>query len=66
MSKLESRVAALEGYITAVEAEVGEAQAAGDMDRVTELGERHRQLQEDLSYAMAEWEDRAGMLVEGS
>jgi ATP-binding cassette subfamily F protein 3 len=66
VSKLESRVAALEGDIAAVEAEVGEAQASGDMDRVTALGERHRQLQEDLSYAMAEWEDRAALLVEGT
>jgi len=66
VSKLETRIASLEGDLAAVEAEVGEAQAAGDMDRVTDLGERHRQLQEDLSYAMAEWEDRAAMLVEGT
>ena len=42
------------------------AGAAGDVDRVAELGERHRALQEDLSYAMAEWEDRAAMLVDGA
>ena len=66
VSKIESRIAGIEADIAAVEAEVAEAGAAGDVDAITRLGERHRALQEDLSYAMAEWEDRAAMLVEGS
>ena len=65
VSKLESRIAQLEGEIATVESDVAEASTAGDLDAVTALGERHRALQEDLSYAMAEWEDRAAMLVEG-
>jgi ATP-binding cassette subfamily F protein 3 len=66
VSKLETRIAGIEGDLVAVEAQVGEAQSAGDLDRVTALGEQHRQLQDDLSYAMAEWEDRAAMLAEGT
>ena len=65
VSKIESRIAQLEEQIAVVEADVAQASTAGDMGAVTELGERHRALQEDLSYAMAEWEDRAAMLVEG-
>jgi hypothetical protein len=42
------------------------AGVAGDVDLVVELGERHRQLEEDLAYALAEWEERAAMLAEGS
>ena len=33
---------------------------------VVELGERHRQLEEDLAYALGEWEERAVMLAEGT
>ena len=66
VSKIEARIAGLEADMAAVEVEVAEAGAAGDIEAVTRLGERHRQLQEDLSYAMAEWEDRAAMLVEGT
>ncbi|MFM9019550.1 MAG: ABC-F family ATP-binding cassette domain-containing protein [Actinomycetota bacterium] len=66
VSKIESRIAGIEDEMAAVEAEVAGAGAAGDVDEVTRLGERHRQLQEDLSYAMAEWEDRAATLVEGT
>lgn len=65
VSKIESRIAQLEEQIAVVEADVAQASTAGDLDAVTALGERHRALQEDLSYAMAEWEDRAAMLVEG-
>ncbi len=66
VSKIESRIARIESDIAAVESDVAQAGATGDVDRVTELGERHRVLQEDLSYAMAEWEDRAAMLVDGA
>jgi ATP-binding cassette, subfamily F, member 3 len=62
VSKIESRIARLEAEIAGIEAQVAEAGAAGDVDQVTALGERHRTLQEELSYAMAEWEDRAAML----
>ena len=65
VSRLESRIAALEGDLTAVEDEVSSAQAASDLPRVADLGERHRELQEELAYALAEWEDRAATLVEG-
>jgi len=66
VGRIESRIAGLEAEMAAVEAEVGEAGAAGDVDAVTRLGERHPELQEDLSYALAEREDRAAMLVEGT
>ena len=66
VSKIEARIAGIEADIAAVEAEVAEAGATGDVEAVTRLGERHRALQEDLSYAMAEWEDRAALLVDGS
>lgn len=66
VSTLESRIAGLEGELAVVEAEVAAASTAGDLDAVTALGERHRAIQEDLSYAMAEWEERAAMLAEGS
>ncbi len=66
VSKIEARIARIEADITAVEDDVAQAGAAGDVSRVAELGERHRALQEDLSYAMAEWEERAAMLADGA
>ncbi len=66
VSKLESRIATLEGELAEVEVEVEAAGVAGDVDRVVELGERHRALEEDLAYALAEWEERAAMLVDGA
>ncbi len=66
VSKIESRIARIEADITAVEGDVAQAGSAGDVSRVAELGERHRALQEDLSYAMAEWEERAAMLADGA
>ncbi len=66
VSKIETRIAALEQQLAEVGAEVEAAGVAGDVDRVVELGERHRQLEEDLAYALAEWEERAAMLAEGS
>jgi len=65
VSRLEARIAGLEADLAGIEAEVEQAGAAGDIDQVTVLGERHRAVQDDLSYAMAEWEDRAAMLAEG-
>jgi len=65
VSKIESRIARLEEEIAGVEDEVARASTQGDLDAVATLGERHRALQEDLSYAMAEWEDRAALMVEG-
>jgi ATPase subunit of ABC transporter with duplicated ATPase domains len=66
VSKIETRIAALEQQLAEVGAAVEAAGVAGDVDRVVELGERHRQLEEDLAYALAEWEERAAMLAEGS
>jgi len=65
VSRLEARIAGLEADLAGIEAEVEQAGAAGDIDQVTVLGERYRAVQDDLSYAMAEWEDRAAMLAEG-
>jgi len=66
VSKIEARIATLEQQLAELGAEVEAAGVAGDVDLVVELGERHRQLEEDLAYALAEWEERAAMLAEGS
>jgi ATPase subunit of ABC transporter with duplicated ATPase domains len=66
VSKIETRIATLESQLAEVGVEVEAAGVAGDVDRVVELGERHRQLEEELAYALAEWEERAAMLAEGS
>ena len=66
VSKIETRIATLEAQLAEVGVEVEAAGVAGDVDRVVELGERHRQLEEDLAYALAEWEERAAMLAETS
>ncbi len=66
VSKLESRIGVVEAELTDVEAQVEAAGVAGDVDRVISLGERHRKLEEDLAYCMAEWEQRAAQLTEGS
>ncbi len=66
VSKMEARIGAVEAELTDVEAQVEAAGVAGDVDRVIALGERHRKLEEDLAYCMAEWEQRAAQLTEGS
>jgi len=66
VSKIETRIATLESQLAEVGVEVEAAGVAGDVDRVVELGERHRQLEEELAYALAEWEERAAMLADGS
>jgi ATP-binding cassette subfamily F protein 3 len=56
--RLETRVARLESELVEVEAALA---APGDLDggRLAELGERHRALQEDIAWALAEWERAA-------
>ncbi len=62
VSKIETRIASIESDLRDVEGQVEAAGVAGDVDRVMELSERHRALQEDLVYALAEWEQRAALL----
>ncbi len=57
--QLETRVAKLERELTDVEAQLADPAVHADGTRMTELAERHRSLQEDLAYAMAEWERAA-------
>ena len=64
VSKIETRIASIESDLREVEGQVEAAGVAGDVDRVMELSERHRALQEDLAYALAEWEQRAALLAD--
>ena len=66
VSKLEARVTDLERQMAAVEADVTEAGVAGDIALVTVLGERHRAIQDELTWTLAEWEARAVVLADGS
>jgi ATP-binding cassette subfamily F protein 3 len=64
VSKIETRIASIESDLREVEGQVEAAGVAGNVDRVMELSERHRALQEDLAYALAEWEQRAALLAD--
>ncbi|MCC6831412.1 MAG: ABC-F family ATP-binding cassette domain-containing protein [Thermoleophilia bacterium] len=57
--QLETRVAKLERELAEVEAELADPAAHADGPRMSGLAERHRALQEDLAYAMADWERAA-------
>ncbi|MFN8122709.1 MAG: ABC-F family ATP-binding cassette domain-containing protein [Thermoleophilia bacterium] len=57
--QLETRVAKLEKELAEVEAQLADPAVHADGARMSELAERHRALQEDVAYAMAEWERAA-------
>ncbi|MDX6555925.1 MAG: hypothetical protein QOD86_2120, partial [Miltoncostaeaceae bacterium] len=42
-----------------VEAELADPAVLADRDRLAERGERHRELQQELSWALREWERTA-------
>jgi ATP-binding cassette subfamily F protein 3 len=57
--KLEERVATLEGKVGELEAQLEQPEVAADHERLTELGRRHQELQEELAWALREWEAAA-------
>jgi ATP-binding cassette, subfamily F, member 3 len=59
LARIEGRIGALEEGLREVEAELSDPAAAADRGRVTALGDRHRELQTELAWLMAEWERAA-------
>ena len=57
--KLEERVTDLERRVEEVEAQLQSPEVTSDTERVTDLGRRHQELQEELSWALREWESAA-------
>ncbi|MFN8111177.1 MAG: hypothetical protein U0Y82_15260 [Thermoleophilia bacterium] len=57
--QLETRVGKLETELTDVQTALADPANLGDHELLTALGARHRELEEDLAYAMAEWERAA-------
>ncbi len=54
--KLEATIAALEDELREVEAALADPAGLGDRDAIAAAGERHRELQEEIAWHMAEWE----------
>jgi ATP-binding cassette, subfamily F, member 3 len=59
MKRLEKRVAELETQVANVEIELIDPDVLTDRARLAEAGQRHEQLQKDLSWALHEWESAA-------
>ncbi|MEZ5081012.1 MAG: ABC-F family ATP-binding cassette domain-containing protein [Thermoleophilia bacterium] len=57
--QLEVKVTRLEQQLADIEAELGKPDVHAEPDVLAELGAQHRDVQEDLAYAMAEWERAA-------
>jgi hypothetical protein len=58
-SRLEGRIAVVEREVAEVEAALADPAVAGDRAALAEHAERHRVLQEELSWLMLEWERMA-------
>ncbi len=58
-AKLEAQIAALEDELKEIETKLATPEVFSDHEQVTALGERHRQVQEEVSWRMAEWEEVA-------
>jgi ATP-binding cassette, subfamily F, member 3 len=58
-SRLEGRIAVVEREVAEVEAALADPVVAGDRAALAERAERHRVLQEELSWLMLEWERMA-------
>jgi len=54
--RIETRIASLESEIAAVEGELADPAVLADHERLAERGARHRELQQELTWAMREWE----------
>jgi hypothetical protein len=59
VTRLEGEISALEVRIAELEAALQDPAAAGDHRLLAARGEEHRQLQEELSWLMREWEAAA-------
>ena len=59
VGQLEARIAELERAVEAVEAELVDPAVLADRERLAERGERHRELQQELAWALREWERTA-------
>jgi len=57
--QLETKIHRLEAELTALDLQLADPATARDHVRSAQLGEQYRTLQEDLSWALAEWEDAA-------
>ena len=57
--RLEERIAALEAELAEVQAALADPAALAGRDAVAERGARHRAIQEELAWLMAEWERAA-------
>jgi ATP-binding cassette, subfamily F, member 3 len=56
IAEVEDHIHALETQLEALESSIAEASAAGDADKVRDLGEQYQQVENDLEAAMTEWE----------
>ncbi len=57
--QLETKISRLEAELEAVNVRLLDPDVAGDHVRSAEIGEQYRRLQEDLAWALSEWEDAA-------
>ncbi len=56
IAELERRIETLETHIDALNAHIAQASAAGDANKIYELGQQYVQAEADLEQTMAEWE----------
>jgi hypothetical protein len=56
LQEIEQRIHKLEVRLVELSGELGEASAAGAVDRVRDLGETYNATEGELEYAMREWE----------
>jgi ATP-binding cassette subfamily F protein 3 len=56
---LEKKISELEATIEQLEVQLQDPEVIADQERVTELGQRHHDLQEELSWALRDWESAA-------
>lgn len=58
-AKLEAEIGALEHELRQIEADLGDRAFLADHERVAAAGTRHRELEEEIAWRMAEWERAA-------
>ena len=57
--QLETRINRLESELAELNGQLIDPEVLADPARLSELGERHRQTQQDIAWTLAEWEDAA-------
>jgi ATP-binding cassette subfamily F protein 3 len=57
--RLEDKIAGLESRVAELEVQLQEPRVIGDPERLSEVGQLHQELQQELSWAMHEWEAAA-------